>query len=520
LELQEAPDATFALAIARWWLAETTEALRAWERAFVLYRRRGEQAGAVMAAFYLCLAYEMSLGNRSAAGGWLERAARIAGGTGSADLRGWVALARAHLAIDDGQPRKAERWAREAAAVGATEGDVDLELCAFGELGTALVEQGHTAEGAALLDEAMAGALSGEGRDRDAVVLISCRTITAASRCGDVRRVSQWVTAAEDFHRRFGSPHLFATCRARYGAILVATGRWPEAERELSTALEISRNAEDSIRADATATLAELRVGQGRPEEALALLEGYENHPASLLPLAMAHLALGEAEVAAALLRRRLRSVEAGSIEGARLFEALVDAELLSGALSGADRAARRLAEVAESAPSDLMAARASRATGRVALAHGDADLAIERFEGAERLFAAADHRLEAARARILLARALQSAGLADAAIEGHAALTAFDALGAVRDADAAAAFLRSLGVRAGRRPERALGVLSRREREVLLLLSEGLSNPQIADRLFITRKTVEHHVASILTKTGLSGRAEAAVWAAQHLAE
>jgi len=517
LALEESPDAAFGLAIAHWWLAETDEAIRGWERAFVLYRRRGEPAGAVMAAFYLCLAYQMSLGNRSASGGWLARAGRVAVDAPD-ETAGWIALARAHLAIDDGRPLLAERSAREAVAVAAAHGNVDLELCALSELGAALVEQGRTAEGGALLDEAMAGALSGEPRDRDAVVLISCRTITASSRGGDLRRVIQWVAAADDFHRRFGSPHLFATCRAQYGAILIATGRWPEAERELSAALEMGQTAEAAVRADAMAALAELRLVQGRPDDALRLLAGLEHHPGSVLPRAMTHLVLGEAAAAAAILRRRLRAVDAGSIEGARLLEVLVEAEVGSGQPARATRAVEALRAAAETVASEVVLARAARAAGRIALARDEPGAAVEAFERAAAAFARGDLPLEAAQSRLLLALALRATDSPDALAEGRAALAAFDALGAVRDADAAAAFLRSAGVRAGRRHEVVAGALSRRELEVLALLAEGLSNPQIADRLYITRKTVEHHVASILGKAGLSGRAEAAAWAARQM--
>jgi DNA-binding CsgD family transcriptional regulator len=89
--------------------------------------------------------------------------------------------------------------------------------------------------------------------------------------------------------------------------------------------------------------------------------------------------------------------------------------------------------------------------------------------------------------------------------------------LGAAREADAAARLLRGLGV-AGRTGPKGEGSLTKRETEILRLVAEGLSNAQIAQRLYLSRRTVENHVAHVLTKLGLTSRTQAVAYAMRHL--
>ena len=127
----------------------------------------------------------------------------------------------------------------------------------------------------------------------------------------------------------------------------------------------------------------------------------------------------------------------------------------------------------------------------------------------AERL----DRRLELLWARIDLARALMPADRQRAAELLRDAAGAADSIGATAPRLVAEQELRRLRVRTWRRgPSRGVNrALSEREREVAELVAKGASNPEIAQTLFLSRKTVERHVSNALAKLGVRNRAQLA---------
>jgi DNA-binding CsgD family transcriptional regulator len=104
----------------------------------------------------------------------------------------------------------------------------------------------------------------------------------------------------------------------------------------------------------------------------------------------------------------------------------------------------------------------------------------------------------------------LQEAGAAAAARDR------FASIGSRLGAQRAEQVLRDLGVKVRRSPAATQNQLSARETEVAKLIAEGLSNPAIARRLFLSRPTVATHVANILAKLGFSSRAQIAAWVAR----
>ncbi len=174
------------------------------------------------------------------------------------------------------------------------------------------------------------------------------------------------------------------------------------------------------------------------------------------------------------------------------------------------------MAGVAAEVEGPGLRAESDLARARVAAARGEHDAAIAQLEQALHLLAAGEPPLLCGVVHLELAWSLANsdAPAANAIIEARAAMAIFERLGARAYVDRTAALLRQLGdSERPRGPSAATATtpLTAREADVLDLVRRGLTNAQIGERLYISPKTAEHHVSSVLGKLGVRSRAEAA---------
>ena len=511
LAVAEVPEALFGLANALFWLGDLAGTIANCEKAYAGFRRRGDPMFAAGAALALVGYNKGYLGNTAAARGWLSRAARIIENE-APELCGELLGATAYVTED---PVESEALARQAAEIGRANGHSDLELMAMHAVGQALVQQGRTEEGMALLDEAMAGVIGGEYGDPLTAAQMSCMTMVVCGSCFDLERATQWVQSLQGFIERYGCPFLYAECRTYYGRVLFENGDWAAAETLLAEAISMSQGVFEAPHAFASGTLAELRLAQGRVEDAARVLRGVEGRTEAAAAVASVRLQQGEPSAAAAVLRRRLAATSPNRLDVAAVIELLGEAEIALSDSGAAVERGRALIALGTASHCDLIVAHGERLLGH-ALAASDVPAACAHLETALAAFVHAGIPYRTAQTRLMLAQVLGHRDREVAGAEARTALAVFEDLGASRDADAAAALMRDLGIKAARTGPKNTGRLTSREQEVLALLGEGLSNPEIARRLFLSRKTVEHHVARILSKLGLRGRAEAAALAAR----
>lgn len=510
LEQAPSPQAHDGLGLALWWLNEIRAAHHHKTLAFQGYKKRGETERAVMTAIWLAREQVFLNGNVSAMKGWFARAERLPGENGRGIERAWLALLRASVTAP---AERLERAAEEAIAQAETAADENLEAIALAFSGIARVTQGRVTQGMANLDEAMAAALSGE----IALVWVSeifCLMLSACDLASDLERTEQWCRTAQEYAEKNKFPFLAAVCRVTYGSLLTATGKWERAQEELTRAIAMFERGHTALRVPAVLKLADLRVLQGRLNEAEAMLSGFEDQGGAAVPFARLVMARGEPALARAILEQQLAPKGSLTLDKAPLLRLLVEVCIELQDLAGALASAARLNELAQGSDSAVLLAQAELAQGQALRAQGSPEASVMIAAALERL-QQYDQSLLAARARLEMAQLTRESDRPAAITWARAAQASFTRLGAVYEADRAGSLLRQMGVSAIPRAG-SQDALTPRENEVLQLLGKGLTNREIGKRLVVSPKTVEHHVSQILAKLGAHTRAEAAAMAAR----
>jgi LuxR family maltose regulon positive regulatory protein len=476
-------------------------------------------------ATWLGVEYAGIRGDLPVGGGWLKRAAKLLENEPPCAEKGWVALWEAHMSLlVENDSEAARTHLNQAAAIAASMNIPDLETACRALEGVQLVRGGRVEEGMKRLDETTTAAIGGEFEDFNAVGNLCCYLLTACEQVRDYGRAAQWCERVKEFNRRHQFENCLTWCRRHYAMVLMWRGQWSEAEEELETMIAAFRDSAPAAVSEGVIRMAELRRLQGRWEEAESLFAQLEYYPIATLGRSAMALDSGDAETALGLANRYLRRLPRDNrIDRIPGLDLKVRALAQLGRLDEARQSLAELGEASEATGTDPVRALFLSDQGSVLAAGGDNGAAAHSFEDAMDLFERSGSPYETSRARVLLASSLRALGRTDAAAkELRTAGTVFERLGARADVDATVRLLEKLKEPAATitTPTEAVssnGLLTPREREVLALVARGLSNQEIATRLFLSEHTVKRHVANLLGKLDLPSRTAAAAYAVRN---
>jgi ATP/maltotriose-dependent transcriptional regulator MalT len=515
--LRDGPDpaAFVGLSQACWWLDDGAACVEAREQAYRAYRDRGDGRGAARAA--ADLAYDSLLFGQGAsvARGWLARARELLDPTAETEEHGWLAVREAELALAvEHDTAAALAAATRAEALGERLGVADLRFVGLALSGLALTSGGDAARGMNALDAAVAAATAGDVDDVMWMGKICCWMIVACQETQDLGRADDWCRRVEVICERRQLTPLFSVCRIQYSSILVARGTWPEAERTLVGVLDQFAQSRRQTRVDAIVQLGELRRRQGRLAEADELLSQAEFHPVAVAGRSLIRLARGDAAAAWATVRALLPTIPSSNrLARARVLLPAVITAAAAGDVGAAQAAAEELRATASAVGTDPLLGLAAVAAATVAPDDGQA-----LWREAVRRFHDSGLRFDEAESRLGLATALLASGDHIAAVEQLTTAThQLRELGAALDHADRLARTAALAGTTGAGAPGAGGPLTPRETEVMRLVAEGMSNPQIAAALVVSEHTVHRHVANILTKLDQPTRAAATAYAVGH---
>jgi DNA-binding CsgD family transcriptional regulator len=373
-------------------------------------------------------------------------------------------------------------WGARAIALAEAVGDREALVHALNNVGTVELNRGNSA-GQAKLERSLELARQWNlGPDAGRAYINLNEALS--HHCGRLDDALTWIDRGIEYTRQLGLEAWLKCLIADRGAVELALGRWDEAAATAQTILNGTRDQMVAPRSVSLVTLALVRARRGDPGYWPLLDEAKETALAADDLELVAPVAAARAE--AVWLEGRVREVGEET-------EHAYDMACRLGEPTYAGQLARWRVRVGLPVePPDGVPERY-----RLELA-GEPELAAEQFRAQGAMYDAA----------IAVIPTTNGPPL-------RAALDQLRALGAKPAAAAVSRRLRELGERQVPRGPRAStsenpAGLTNRELEVLPLLAEGLRNAEIAQRLVLSHKTVDHHVSAILRKLGASTRGQA----------
>jgi ATP/maltotriose-dependent transcriptional regulator MalT len=444
----------------------------------------------------------------------LERAVETPGIAQQDRARLLVLTARIHRSL--GRVDAAVRAARRALREGEAAGDRWATGWALGVLTLTQVMRGDPAQALPMYDQALAVA-EGDPALADLRLMLQ---INQAVTLGDLDRYDDAIRAAEQVRQladSAGNVVRLAQAQSVLGELYFDVGRWDDALAEIdlvakvttdptvecadhgvAATIRLHRGDTEARRHLASATRHAARLGEGRLVGPLALARSLEREQVE-----------GPAEALEILLDGLGDNVE----EMVESTDLLADAVRL--AITVGDRGTARTVVSKAEAVADN-----SDVPHRLAIAPHCRGLL---HRDPVQLVRAADH-YKAAGRPLPRAQALEAAGvvlaesgdLTEARAHFTEAFGVYSELGAEWDLARTQAAFRTYGIRRGpqaphRRSRHGWSSLTPTEEKVVALVARGMSNPQIAARLFLSRRTVQTHVSHILAKLNLQSRIDIA---------
>lgn len=469
----------------------------------------GDRARAARCAFWLALNFLLR-GESGQSNAWTARGQRLVDDYDCVE-RGYLAVVLAEQHLRERQPDLAHATAAQAVAAGESYSDADLVAAGRHAQGRALIQRGEVAAGLKCLDETMLPVVAGELLPI-MTGLLYCSVIGTCRQVYALGRACEWTAAFSSMCEQ--QPEMVAfsgACLVHRAEIMQLQGAWPEALAEARRACERARHV-DRLALGAglyqQAEIHRLRGEFAQAEEAYRAASelGVEPQPG----LALLRMVQGRTDAACAAIRR-VTNATSGRVRRAAFLPAYFEIMLACADLEEARRARDQLHEVARALGTDALHAVAALADGAMAIAEGQAHAALESLRFAFRLWERLDAPYEAARVRVLIGHACRALGDEEVAgLELDAARSVFERLGARPDL----ARLESPTLRVqpvSRHP------LTARELHVLRLISTGRTNKQIAEALCLSERTIDRHVANILTKLDVPSRTAATTYAFDH---